>query len=94
MERFKQKLQQRSRPGERTKQAHCTFKIGGPAQLFVMPENEQQLCSAVALCKEQAVRYYLLGNGSNILFADEGFFRRGDRCFGTGRRDRGGRYEP
>lgn len=38
-----------------------------------MPENEQQLCSAVALCKEQAVRYYLLGNGSNILFADEGF---------------------
>ncbi len=37
-----------------------------------MPRRKQ-LCSAVALCKEQAVRYYLLGNGSNILFADEGF---------------------
>ena len=75
MERFKQKLQAAAIPYRENEPlaAHCTFKIGGPAKLFVMPENEQQLCSAVALCKEQAVRYYLLGNGSNILFADEGF---------------------
>ena len=75
MERFKQKLQAAAIPFRENEPlaAHCTFKIGGPAQLFVMPENERQLCSAVALCKEQAVRYYLLGNGSNILFADEGF---------------------
>ena len=75
MERFKQKLQAAAIPFRENEPlaAHCTFKIGGPAQLFVMPENEQQLCSAVALCKEQAVRYYLLGNGSNILFEDEGF---------------------
>ena len=75
MERFKQKLQAAAIPFRENEPlaAHCTFKIGGPAQLFVMPENEQQLCSAVALCKEQDVRYYLLGNGSNILFADEGF---------------------
>ena len=75
MERFKQKLQAAAIPFRENEPlaAHCTFKIGGPAKLFVMPENEQQLCSAVALCKEQAVRYYLLGNGSNILFADEGF---------------------
>ena len=75
MERFKQKLQQAGIPFRENEPlaAHCTFKIGGPAQLFVQPQTEQQLCSAVALCKEQAVRYYLLGNGSNILFADEGF---------------------
>ena len=53
--------------------AHCTFKIGGPARLFVQPADRAQLCRAVALCKAQGVRYYLLGNGSNILFADEGF---------------------
>ena len=53
--------------------AHCTFKIGGPAQLFVQPHTEQQLCSAVRLCKKAGVRCYLLGNGSNILFADEGY---------------------
>lgn len=53
--------------------AHCTFKIGGPARLFVQPIDHAQLCRAVALCKAQGVRYYLLGNGSNILFADEGY---------------------
>ena len=53
--------------------AHCTFKIGGPARLFVQPADRAQLCRAVALCKAQGVRYYLLGNGSNILFADEGY---------------------
>ena len=53
--------------------AHCTFKIGGPARLFVQPVDHVQLCRAVALCKAQSVRYYLLGNGSNILFADEGY---------------------
>ena len=53
--------------------AHCTFKIGGPARLFVQPIDHAQLCRTVALCKAQGVRYYLLGNGSNILFADEGY---------------------
>ena len=53
--------------------AHCTFKIGGPARLFVQPADRAQLCRAVALCKAQGVRYYLLGNGSNILFADKGY---------------------
>ena len=53
--------------------AHCTFKIGGPARLFVQPADRAQLCRAVALCKAQGVRHYLLGNGSNILFADEGY---------------------
>ena len=53
--------------------AHCSFRIGGPARLFVQPTDRAQLCRAVALCKAQGVRYYLLGNGSNILFADEGY---------------------
>ena len=53
--------------------AHCTFRIGGPADLFVLPQDEEQLCRAVMLCKQLDIRYYLLGNGSNILFADEGF---------------------
>ena len=53
--------------------AHTTFKIGGPAALFVQPEGEGALCAAIALCKELAVPYYLLGNGSNILFGDRGY---------------------
>lgn len=53
--------------------AHCTFKIGGPADIFIRPSDEAQLCRAVALCTELGVRYYLLGNGSNILFGDKGY---------------------
>lgn len=53
--------------------AHCTFRIGGPADLFLLPETDEQLCTSIALCKEHSVRYYLLGNGSNILFEDAGF---------------------
>ena len=53
--------------------AHCTFRIGGPADVFVLPQDEEQLCRAVMLCKQADIRYYLLGNGSNVLFADEGF---------------------
>ena len=52
---------------------HCTFRIGGPADLFLLPETDEQLCTSIALCKEHGVRYYLLGNGSNILFEDAGF---------------------
>ena len=38
-----------------------------------MPRDEDQLCQTVQFCKQAEIRYYLLGNGSNILFADEGF---------------------
>ena len=53
--------------------AHCTFKIGGPANVFAQPETEEQLCRTIALCRECGVKYYLLGNGSNILFEDAGY---------------------
>ena len=32
--------------------AHCTFRIGGPADVFILPENEAQLCAAIKLAKE------------------------------------------
>ena len=53
--------------------AHCTFKIGGPADVFAQPETEEQLCRTIALCRECGVKHYLLGNGSNILFEDAGY---------------------
>ena len=75
MERLKQQLQaEEIRFAENESlAAHCTFKIGGPADVFARPETEEQLCRVIALCKACDVKYYLLGNGSNILFADEGF---------------------
>ena len=75
MEQLKQQLQAAGIPYRENEPlaAHCTFKIGGPANLFVQPETEAQLCTAIRSCKDCGTRYYLLGNGSNILFADEGY---------------------
>ena len=75
MERLKQQLQaEEIRFAENESlAAHCTFKIGGPADVFVQPETEEQLCRVIALCKACDVKYYLLGNGSNILFEDAGY---------------------
>ena len=75
MERLKQQLQaEKIRFVENESlAAHCTFKIGGPADVFVQPETEEQLCRVIALCKACGVKYYLLGNGSNILFEDGGY---------------------
>lgn len=53
--------------------AHTTFRIGGPAAFWCTPWDQQQLIQTLACCRQAGVRVYLLGNGSNTLFADEGF---------------------
>ncbi len=52
---------------------HTTFRIGGPAAVFCRPGTPPQLAAALAACRQSGVRWYLLGNGSNVLFADAGF---------------------
>lgn len=75
MEKLIQQLKQEGIPFKENEPlaAHCTFRIGGPARLYVEPKSEGQLCRAAALCEENGVPLFLLGNGSNVLFADEGF---------------------
>ena len=53
--------------------SHTTFRIGGPADYFVMPENTDELAGVLKLCKEENVPYFILGNGSNLLVGDKGF---------------------
>lgn len=52
---------------------HTSFKIGGPADYFVVPKSIQALQSCVILAKEHGVPFVVLGNGSNILVPDEGY---------------------
>ena len=52
---------------------HTTFKIGGPAAFWCTPRDAEQLRRTLQLCRENDVRVYLLGNGSNTLFDDAGF---------------------
>nr|WP_308743569.1 UDP-N-acetylmuramate dehydrogenase [uncultured Anaerosporobacter sp.] len=52
---------------------HTTFKIGGPAEYFVTPENEDQLKLVIKVCKESNIPYYIIGKGSNLLVGDKGY---------------------
>ena len=66
---------------------HTTFRIGGPADLFVIPPDEQSLVKAVECCKQWEIPWMIIGNGSNLLVGDKGiralffrFFRPWIRC--------------
>lgn len=51
---------------------HTSFKTGGRAKLFVIPENEAELQTVLNICKENATEFFILGNGSNLLVPDDG----------------------
>lgn len=52
---------------------YTTFKIGGPVDILIKPDSIKSLVRAIKLCRTYEVPYYILGNGSNLLVADEGF---------------------
>jgi len=52
---------------------YTTFKIGGPADFFVEVEKEEELVKLLKLLRELNLPYFILGGGSNLLVADEGF---------------------
>ena len=51
---------------------HTSFKVGGPADILVTPEDVMEAQSIIKICKENKVDYYLIGNGSNLLVRDGG----------------------
>lgn len=51
---------------------HCTFKIGGPAEILFVPQNEKSLIAAVKFANLYGVPLRVLGNGSNVLISDKG----------------------
>lgn len=52
---------------------HTTFRVGGPADLMVIPENVEQLRQAIRLCRDASIPWYVIGNGSNLLVSDKGY---------------------
>ena len=52
---------------------HTTFRVGGPADYFVMPGTKEEVAAVLRCCGEQGVPYYIIGNGSNLLVSDEGY---------------------
>ncbi len=52
---------------------HTSFRIGGPADLFVTPDDIDELRDVIAACKAAGVPHFVLGCGSDLLAADEGY---------------------
>ncbi len=50
---------------------HTTFQVGGPAEIFVMPDKKS-MPEAVMCCREHYVEPLIIGNGSNLVCADGG----------------------
>lgn len=53
--------------------SRSSFKIGGKADLAVFPKNDSELEYVVAYLNDREIPYIVVGNGSNILFEDEGY---------------------
>ena len=52
---------------------HTTFRIGGPADYFLLPSTAEEVKKILEICKEKELPYFILGNGSNLLVSDEGY---------------------
>lgn len=51
---------------------HCSFKIGGACPLFVEIDSIFTIQQIIAKLNEKNLKFMILGNGSNVLFPDEG----------------------
>ena len=64
---------------------HTSYRIGGPADLYVVVRREEDLLGWVTLARREGVSYFVMGRGTNLLVADEGI--RGivieNRCRGV-----------
>ncbi|MDD6212471.1 MAG: UDP-N-acetylmuramate dehydrogenase [Clostridiales bacterium] len=52
---------------------HTTFRVGGPADLFVEPESGEALAAMVKICREEQIPFQIVGKGSNLLVGDGGY---------------------
>jgi UDP-N-acetylmuramate dehydrogenase len=51
---------------------HTTFKVGGPADIFAIPANEEDLRTLLRFAGSESVPHFVLGGGANVLVSDAG----------------------
>ena len=52
---------------------YTSFRIGGPADAILLPDTEKAFLSLLCFLKSESIPFRVIGNGTNLLFADEGF---------------------
>lgn len=51
---------------------NTSFKVGGPADIFIIPENKISLINIYRKCLEENIEVFILGNGTNLVVRDKG----------------------
>lgn len=54
-------------------QKHTTFKVGGNAVCIAVPDTIEKAAVLIKFLNENNIKHYFLGNGSNVIFNDNGF---------------------
>ncbi len=75
---FAGELAQRVSPGTAIRRdeplaKRTTLRVGGPADFYVEPADENDLASVLKFCREREMPFFILGRGSNLLIRDGGF---------------------
>ena len=52
---------------------HTSFKVGGPAALYVYPAGIESLSSLLQFCRDRSLNTLIIGYGNNLLVSDAGF---------------------
>lgn len=52
---------------------HTTFKIGGNCIALVEPREISDIVETIKICRENSIKFFVIGNGSNLLVPDEGY---------------------
>ncbi|MDZ7373885.1 MAG: UDP-N-acetylmuramate dehydrogenase [candidate division KSB1 bacterium] len=52
---------------------YTTYRIGGPAQLYVLPSRREDVQWLLRRCQAEQIPFLVLGAGSNLLVSDAGF---------------------
>ena len=50
---------------------HCSFRIGGPVRLMVIPKNSEDAAGVLKLLHKNGIKPLIIGNGTNLLVCDE-----------------------
>ncbi len=52
---------------------HTTFRVGGPAELFLEIRTASEIQKLLTFFQESGTKYFIVGNGSNLLVSDGGY---------------------
>lgn len=51
---------------------HTSFQAGGPAEILLIPEGEEELVRSVEVLREKGIPFEVIGRGTNLLVSDSG----------------------